>query len=148
MTDWTIRPATAQDAGPLGRCIEAAYEIYAGRVTDLPAVSDGVDQHIENDLVFVAVGDGAVIGGLVLVPGDDAMLLANVAVDPACTGMGLGRALIELAEAQCREHGLSVLKLSTHVDMAENVALYEHLGWRETGRSGNKVYMEKHLTAA
>ncbi len=38
-----------------------------------------------------------------------------------------------------------VLRLSTHVDMPENVRLYIHLGWEETGRTGNKVQMKKNI---
>ncbi|MGI9258939.1 MAG: GNAT family N-acetyltransferase, partial [Gammaproteobacteria bacterium] len=66
-------------------------------------------------------------------------------VRPECTGMGLGRALIHQAERDCRELGLPEIRLSTHVDMPENVAIYSRLGWVETGRSGNKVHMSKAL---
>ena len=72
-------------------------------------------------------------------------ILANIAVDPSCTGMGVGRGLIDHAEAHCRALKKVELRLSTHVDMPENVDLYEHLGWEETGRSGNKVHMTKFL---
>ena len=32
--------------------------------------------------------------------------------------------------------GLRELRLTTHVAVPENLRLYRHLGWRETGRSG------------
>jgi ribosomal protein S18 acetylase RimI-like enzyme len=82
---------------------------------------------------------------LVLVPREDHAILANVAVHPSATGAGLGRALMDQAELESRKLGLKKLKLSTHVDIPENVHLYEHRCWRETDRASNKVFMEKPL---
>lgn len=145
MAAWQLRRATGRDAEALANCIDAAYSIYASRVPDLPAVSAGISEDIEKHLVWVAERDHAIVGGLILVPNEDFALLANVAVDPQCSGMGLGRALMELAEAESRGMGKRELRLSTHVDMPENVGLYAHLGWQETGRAGNKVHMRKML---
>ena len=146
MPDWTIRRAEPGDAPALAACIEAAYAVYEGRVPDLPDVSGGIADDIRDNLVWVAVRGEAVVGGLVLIRQPDHMVLANVAVAPAASGMGLGRAFLDLSEAQCRELGIGELRLSTHVDMPENVRLYEHLGWRETGRAGSKVHMSKTVT--
>ena len=95
--------------------------------------------------MWVAEVASAVVGGLVLVPQDGFMLLANVAVHPDHRGAGLGRALMALAETEALRHGHRELRLSTHVDMPETVQLYAHLGWKETGRRGNKVSMSKML---
>ena len=138
-------PAVAEDAATLIRCIKAAYAEYKDRVADLPAVAEGVPDDITANRVWVAEVDGNVVGGLVLIKKDGFAILANVAVDPRNAGRGLGRALIEHAEAMCREAGLSDLRLATHVGMPENIRLYRRLGWRESGRSGNKVHMTKRL---
>lgn len=148
MTAWQIRRAEPQDARGLAACIEAAYADYAARIADLPAVSEGIADDIAGHRVWVAERDGELAGGIVLVPKEGFLLLANVAVHPACAGLGIGRALIERAEADCRRLGLRELRLATHVAMPENVRLYRHLGWRETGRSGNKVRMKKTLPTA
>ena len=145
MPNWTIRRAEKKDAAALADCCDAAYSIYAPRIADLPAVSDGIEDDIERNVVWVAARDNRVIGGLVLLPKEDHVVLANVAIDPSATGAGLGRAYMDLAEAETRKLGHEKLRLSTHVDMPENVLLYEHLGWYEIGRSGNKVHMEKSL---
>lgn len=145
LADWKIRPANQNDGISLSKCIEAAYSIYASRLTDLPAVSEGIPEDIENHLVWVAEWKQSIVGGVVLVPNDKFMLLANVAVDPRFSGMGLGRKLIELAERECLRMGKGELRLNTHVDMPEIVRLYSHLGWQETGRTGNKVHMIKNL---
>ena len=89
--------------------------------------------------------EGEVAAGLVVIPENGFMMLANVAVHPRHTGIGLGRALVALAEREASEQGFREIRLSTHVDMPENVRLYRHLGWNETGRDGNKVSMAKEI---
>jgi len=145
MTDWTIRRAGLADASPLTACIDEAYSVYAGKGIDLPAVSDGIADEIQNNLVWVAVLEKQIVGGLVLITREDDAVLVNVAVRPSATGSGLGRALVDQAEQEVRALGLGRIGLTTHVKMPENVQLYEHLGWHETGRVGNKVHMEKSL---
>ena len=146
MTNWTIRRAKPTDAAALATCIDAAYSVYAGKGIELPAVSDGLAEDIQNNIVWVAVRAGRIVGGLVLSPGTDHARLVNVAVEPLASGSGLGRALMDQAEQQVRKLGLDRLSLTTHVDIPENVRLYEHLGWHETSRAGNKVFMEKKLS--
>lgn len=145
MTKWQLRRAKVQDSRALSDCIGAAYAIYAARLNDLPAVSEGISDDIEHQRVWVAEIDREIVGGIILAPQDDFVLLANIAVHPESSGMGLGRAMIELAEAECLALGLNELRLSTHVDMTENLRLYTHFGWQVTGRTGNKVRMRKLL---
>ena len=145
VTTFTIRRAQASDAEALSNCIDAAYSIYASRISDLPAVSEGISEAIEVHRVWVAQIEHDIVGGMILVLRDDFMILENVAVHPENTGVGLGKALLERAEADCAELGLHEIRLSTHEDIPENVRLYEHLGWQETSRSGNKVHMSKQL---
>lgn len=145
MTKWFIRRAKAKDAPSLATCIDAAYAVYADKGISLPAVSGGIADDIENNIVWVAVLERRIVGGLVLIPQETYALIANVAVDPSATGLGLGRALMERAEQEARHLGVGELNLTTHVDIPENVRLYVHLGWRETGRSGSKVAMTKML---
>lgn len=145
MARWKIRPAAIGDVVPLETCIDAAYAGYRNRIQDLPPVSEGVADDIKSNLVWVAELDRAIVGGLILILKDEYAMLSNIAVDPDCSGMGIGRSLIEHAEAQCRSLKKAELRLSTHVAMPENVQVYEHLGWKETERSGNKVHMTKSL---
>jgi len=144
MPNWKIRPAQAQDADALTKCIDTAYAIYNDRIIDLPAVSEGIAEDIRAHNVWVAEADQSVVGGLILIPRDGFALLANVAIDPIFRGRGLGRRLIERAEEECLRLSLRELRLTSHVAMPETLGLYEHLGWKETGRSGNKVHMTKH----
>ena len=145
MTRWAIRPAVTEDAVPLAACVDAAYAGYRARIKDLPRVSEGVADDIQTNLVWVAELDHKIVGGLILALGIDHAVLANLAVHPDAGGMGIGRGLIERAEAECRKKRKAELRLSTHIAMPENVDLYRHLGWEETARSGSKVNMTKQL---
>ncbi|MGI9450804.1 MAG: GNAT family N-acetyltransferase, partial [Geminicoccaceae bacterium] len=145
MAGWTIRRAAEHDAVPLKKCIDAAYAPYRKLIRDLPPVSEEVADDIKSNLVWVAELDYTVVGGLILVLNNEHAILANIAVDPDCKGMGIGRGLIDQAEAHCRRLKKAELRLSTHVDMPENVRLYKYLGWEQTERSANKVHMTKLL---
>ncbi len=145
MGNWTIRKAENRDADALSACMEAAYADYAVRITDLPPVSADCAEEIVKYQVWVAECEGDVVGGLVMIPEEDFMRLANVAVHPEHRGSGLGRALIALAETAAAEQGYREMRLNTHVCMPENVQLYTHLGWKEEQRQGNKVSMKKSI---
>lgn len=145
MPNFRIRRANAQDADTLSDCFDVAYSVYSSRISDLPLISAGMAQSIKNSRVWVAETDDDIIGGIILVPHENFMMLENVAVRSDSSGMGVGAALIRKAEADCIELGFHQLRLSTHIDMPENVALYKHLGWQETERSGNKVLMRKDI---
>lgn len=140
-----IRRATIGDATAISTCIEAAYAGYRQAGIALPPVSDGVAEDIRDNQVWIAEVRGAVAGVLMAVAGDVAWHLANIAVDPEYSGQGVGRRLLALLEHAALAADARELVLTTHVEMPQNVALYQHLGWSETGREGNKVFMRKAL---
>ena len=98
---------------------------------------------------WVADDGGQIVGLLILVPGDDHVLVENVAVDPGRQGEGIGRALLAFAEQRAAELGVREMRLYTHVLMTENIALYQRAGYVETHRISEKgfdrVYMTKRL---
>ncbi|MFD3188956.1 GNAT family N-acetyltransferase [Sedimentitalea sp. HM32M-2] len=139
-----IRRARVSDAADLARCIEAAYAAARDSGVSLPPVAQGVEEDIRQHLVWVAV-DGPICGGIVLSVTGEAAHMINIAVEPRCAGCGVGRRLIETALAEARQRNAVRIDLATHVDMPENVSLYRHLGWRETGRTDRKVTMSRRL---
>ena len=145
MSNPLLRRARESDADSLAECIEAAYSVYADRISDLPAVADGVAESIKRHRVWVLEAGREIVGGIVLVPHVAFLMLENIAVRPEAAGSGLGKLLIARAEQDCLDLGLNEIRLSTHVDMPENVAIYSRLGWVETGRSDNKVHMSKSI---
>jgi GNAT superfamily N-acetyltransferase len=159
MTDILIRRALAADAAELTTCFERAWAPVLARGISLPPVSEGLAGDIASHLVWVAQRakqqeepekeqqkeqqDGRLLGGLVAVADRSHLHIANLAVDPEAQGLGVSRVLLAQAEQYCLLQGWKELRLSTHIEMPENVALYSHLGWRITAQDGLKVLMSK-----
>jgi len=58
------------------------------------------------------------------------VMLGGVVVDAAYRGKGIGRRLMEYAEAWGRARGCAAVYLKTRVDREDAHAFYEHLGYR------------------
>ncbi len=128
-----IRPADAADLPEIERIVRDAYTKYIVRIGKPPGpMEDDYPAHVRRHDVWVA---GDPIGGLIVLLGeDDHLLLDNIAVDPARQGQGIGRALMQFADAEARRRGYRELRLYTHETMVENIALYSRSGWVQTGR--------------
>ena len=104
---------------------------------------------IREHRVTVAESHGKISGVLVLAVTEEGFLLENVAVDPSHHGKGLGRTLLEFAEAEARQQGFKSIYLYTHEKMTENQALYARIGYvefdRRTENGFARVYMRKSL---
>ena len=145
MANWTIRRADVRDANGLSRCFDAAYAQYAERIDDLPPMSENCAEEIAKHLVWVAEAGGTIVGGLVLVPSDGFIQLANVAVHPDNRGSGIGQRLLTLAETEAVDRGYAEMRLNTHADMPEIIRLYERNGWLQVSRQGKTIKMRKNL---
>ena len=148
-----VRRAAAGDAAVMAAIAEAAYSPYVERMGGLrpgPMDTDYVAAVTDTE-AWVATDGGAVVGFLLLVADDDALLLENVAVLPSHRGRGVGRSLLQLAESRALALGLPRIRLYTHVTMVENQALYERVGYVETARTTEhgftRVFYEKGLRA-
>jgi len=130
-----FRRATTADAPSAHDLVQRAYGHYVERMGRRPGpMDDDYAVHAEAGELCLAEEDGALVGLLVLVDRPDHLLLANIAVDPARQGAGLGRKLMERVEAVARERRRPEIRLYTHRLMTENIAIYEHLGYSVTSR--------------
>ena len=144
-----IRLATPADLGAIRACAEAAYARYIPRIGRRPAPMDAnYAALIAKAHVWVA-GDTAVLGYASFWPLGDHLYLDAIAVLPEAAGQGLGRALMDRAEALARGQGLGAIRLYTNAAMTENLTLYPYLGFRQTDRrvadGFDRVYFEKRL---
>jgi GNAT superfamily N-acetyltransferase len=150
MHSWRLRRAEPRDALPLASCVDAAYRHYILRMGKPPGpmLADYAGE-IACHQVWVVEAAGQIIGGLVLIPEEDYLLLDNIAVHPDQQGRGVGRALLALADAEALSQGYRELRLYTHETMTENIALYTRCGWVETHRGQQagyaRVFMCKRL---
>ena len=147
MPHWRIRKAITSDAKALAKCMNAAYKGYASRLggKPLPPMTVNYEEEIHSYPVWIAESDKTLVGGLILIPVDNYLTIANVAVDPDFQGNGLGRGMMEFAEEEAKRRNYSELRLATHILLTENISLYTYFGWSETNRDESRVYMNKIL---
>jgi N-acetylglutamate synthase-like GNAT family acetyltransferase len=150
MSATSLRPATAADVPRLTELVQAAYGHYVERIGGPPRpLTDDYAEVVRTQRATVAERDGEVAGLIVLVTDEDGFGIDNVAVDPAQQGGGVGRRLLEYAEAEARREGFDSIYLLTHELMSENLELYERIGYVEFDRrppgEGYLVYLRKPL---
>lgn len=149
----TIRAAVSDDLPAIQEIVECAYSRYVERMGRPPGpMLDDYAKRIELKQASVAEYEGRVGGLLVLIDEQDHLLLDNIAVHPDAQGRGLGRQLMDFAQAEARRREYGELRLYTHESMIENIALYSKLGWEETGRAVQagfeRVFMRKRVEKA
>lgn len=133
----SVRDATQEDAPALAPLLgELGYPV------DAAALRTRVERMLARDdqRILIAESDTAALGLLALhvfpvlaYDRDLAMIMALVVTERA-RGLGVGRALIDRADATAKSLGASRLMVTTHVRRADAHAFYERLGFEFTGR--------------
>jgi ribosomal protein S18 acetylase RimI-like enzyme len=146
----SFRSADVADASNVAALVDAAYGHYVQRIGGPPRpMTDDYAEVIRDRRVTVAEAHGAIVGVIVLAVTDEGFLVDNVAVHPTHRGTGVGRALLELAEAEARRAGFESIYLYTHEKMTENLELYSRIGYVEYDRRSrgafSLVYLRKRL---
>jgi ribosomal protein S18 acetylase RimI-like enzyme len=146
---YSLRSAEAADASRVAELVDA-YGHYVERIGMLPGpMTNDYADVIRTRQVTVAERQGAIVGIIVLTVTDEGFLVDNVAVHPSHRGTGLGRALLQFAEAEAQRAGFDAIYLYTHEKMTENLALYARIGYVEYDRRSqgafSRVYLRKHL---
>ena len=134
-----IRPATASDVGSITDVINRAYQVESFfKIGDRTSAAEVAEKMSEPGALFLVVDNepGAEhrLAGAVFVRVDgDRGYFGPLAVDPSAQGRGLGRALIESAEAHSRERGCRHMDLDIVNLRTELPAFYRALGYVESG---------------
>jgi N-acetylglutamate synthase-like GNAT family acetyltransferase len=138
----TDRPARARratktaDLPGIQQLMVDAYTKYIERIGRPPApMTADYAAALEHSRVWVLESDGAIVGALVTEDRADHLLLETIAVAPGAQGKGYGRLLLERAERDAVELGLTEVRLYTNEAMTENLTFYPRHGYRETGRA-------------
>jgi|KBSSwiStaDraftv2_1062776.scaffolds.fasta_scaffold618806_2 ribosomal protein S18 acetylase RimI-like enzyme len=134
------RPATLADVDALVRVINLAYlveaDMFHGTRTTDADVHDRLAQ--PNALFLVAhddAADGVLLGSVYVETRADRGYFGMLAVDPACQGRGLGRALVRAAEDYCRAAGSVAMDLDVVDLRRELTSFYGSLGYLVVGES-------------
>ena len=75
-----------------------------------------------------------------LAPRPGSLYLGKLAVAASRRGQGLARALVALAQARARARGLPALELQTRVELRENHAAFEAMGFRRVAETAHPGY--------
>ncbi len=146
-----VRRAVPPDLGNIRSCAQVAYGKYIERIGKAPApMNADFAAQIEEGIVYVALRGLQFAGYVVFYPEGDHLHLEAVAVLPAHTGKGVGKALIRYVERAAQLAGLKAVELYTNEAMTENLAMYPKMGYRETQRKHdagyNRVFFRKQLS--
>ena len=132
MPEVMVRPAKPEDAAGIAACVCEAYVHYIERIGKQPGpMLEDYSEVIRQFQVHVAVAGGKIVGAIVLRITDEGFYVDNVAVRPTVKGTGVGRLLLEVAEAEARRQAYEAIYLATHELMTENRALYSRVGYVE-----------------
>lgn len=145
MVEAQVRRATAADLPALHLLIEGAYrgdsakrgwtheaELLDGQRTDEDALAAMFDDPAER--LLVAERDGVLIGCVsVRDLGEGGAYLGLLTVDPGAQAGGLGRRLLEAAEADARAAGAMRMEMTVIRQRPELIAWYERRGYAVTG---------------
>lgn len=82
-----------------------------------------------DDLFLIAEAEGSVVGTAMAGYDGHRGWVNYLAVDPHHRGTGLGRALMEEAEARLSRRGCPKLNLQVRTDTPDAIRFYQHLGF-------------------
>ena len=123
----TVRPARESDLEALVAVEEAAF---TGDRSERRAFRHAIRSGTMSLLVLP--GPDGIEGYATLERrrGSSLARLTSIAVRPDSAGAGLGRTLLEAAEAEARAHGCLRLRLEVRADNVPAQRLYDHAGYR------------------
>jgi ribosomal protein S18 acetylase RimI-like enzyme len=126
--------------------LHRAFSVMEGRIDPPSSLHDMTESTLAEKaaqgLCLLAETGGVVIGCAFCAVGDDddALHISKLAVDPDHQGGGVGRALIDLAEANAKAAGLDALQLQTRVELTENHIAFARLGFQKIGETAHPGY--------
>lgn len=144
----TVSPLSEEARTLIAASQSALEEVYAASEI---FTLDPEELAAPNAQFLLARVDGRPVGCIAVVDMLRYGELKRLFVAASARGMGLGRRLVEEAEAVARDIGLSLLRLETGPELAPAVQLYRSLGYRDRGPFGDyadlpcSLFMEKRL---
>lgn len=141
-----IRLGTREEADRVTDIVERAYSPYVERIGKKPApMEDNYHKKILDESLHVLLIDDVLVGFIIVYFVDDALLIENIAIDPAHQGKGFGSHLIKFAEILARREKCTSITLYTNELMTKNIQMYTHMGYTLTHTSEYKDLKRVHM---
>jgi GNAT superfamily N-acetyltransferase len=151
-----VRPATVADRAVVVKVLQRAFADYDGRLQPQPGAlgetEASVRAHLKKGAIALAFIAGEPVGVMFIERKEDALFLSRVSVVPEKRGSGITARMVAMAESEARRQEVHALTLRVREVLAQYIALFQRLGFRETGRHGHEhqpetvmVDMRKHL---
>jgi GNAT superfamily N-acetyltransferase len=141
----TLREAAPSDGEVIYQVTKGAYEEYRG-VLDPPSGVDREALESVQDLLrrggaILALMDGTAVGAVRYERRDGGSLyVGRLAVLPSHRRRGIGRALMAAVEEKARRAGLTRITLGVRIQLPQNRAFYDSIGYRADGRGSHSGY--------
>lgn len=130
---FVIRQAGAADVDAITRVINAAFQVERFFKRGDRTSTDRVRALMTKGTMLVADAGGDVIASVYTEIHDDRVYIGMVSVDPSHQREGLGRLLMQSAEAHGRARGCRVADINVVNLRTELPPFYHRLGYVETG---------------
>ncbi len=104
------------------------YESIMKKATDIQGIENNLEEVEEEDLMYVALDKGKLVGGIHVSITDDSMYIGYLVVDEAKRGKGIGKRLMSLIEESAKSHEIYSINLGTVSFQAKE--FYEKLGYK------------------
>ena len=146
--DVRVAAAAPQDLSDAVAVIHRAFATLEARIDPpsaaLKETADTLAARFDRGgSVFVARLDEKIVGAVCADPkANGSLYLDRLAVDPDKVGHGIARALVAAVEDFARETGHDRVTLGVRLLLTDNIALFSHLGYAETGRKAHPGFSE------
>ncbi len=157
-----IRPIQFSDNAAMARIIRNSLEEFGAARPGTVYFDESTDHLFELfqstplSAYFVAVKDGALVGGAGIFPTEGlpgtTCELVKMYLSPKVRGMGLGRFMIDRCLQKAKENGFDSVYLETMPELKKAVSVYEKFGFAylngpmgNSGHNGCGIWMLKNL---
>jgi putative acetyltransferase len=146
-----VRLAVVDEAPTIAAVLHSAfleyYPLYTtGGFAATTPTSDQIRQRWEEEPIWVALQDVAIVGTVAAVPRGEMLYVRSMAVLPAARGLGIGKLLMQYVEQFAVAQGHQRLLLSTTPFLTEAIGLYEHMGFQRTNDGPHELFGTPLLT--
>jgi putative acetyltransferase len=146
-----IRTAVPDEAFSIASLLARSFAEYESSYTPEAfaatiSTPDRIRDRINEGPVWVALGNGAIVGTLSAVVRGETLHLRGMAVAPAARGHGIGRQLLDLAGEYAVRNGFERLSLSTTPFLKSAILLYERCGFSRINVKPDDLFWTALLT--